>query len=199
VGPCRTGSRRSIFSWGGKRSSRGSRRSSPWSRRGSPGWWPSRAIPGWGRPPGEEIYQRGEETASTQSPAHAARLLLAYGGLLRRTGDRKGAVERPRRASDLYAALRAAPFAARTETELAKCRLPGDPARKQPALALTSRETEVAHLVGKGLSNPEIAAELFISRKAVEYHLGNIYAKCGLQGRQQLRRFVERWRQPTAV
>ena len=31
---------------------------------------------------------------------------------------------------------------------------------------------------------------LFISRKAVEYHLGNIYAKCGLQGRQQLRRFV---------
>ena len=46
-----------------------------------------------------------------------------------------------------------------------------------PVLALTSRETEVANLVGKGLSNPEIAAELFISRKAVEYHLGNIYAK----------------------
>jgi DNA-binding NarL/FixJ family response regulator len=66
-------------------------------------------------------------------------------------------------------------------------------------LSLTSRETEVAHLAGKGLSNPEIAAELFISRKAVEYHLGNIYAKCGLQGRRQLRRFVEQWRQPTAV
>jgi DNA-binding NarL/FixJ family response regulator len=57
----------------------------------------------------------------------------------------------------------------------------------------------VARLVGKGLSNPEIAAELFISRKAVEYHLGNIHAKCGWQGRQQLRRFVEQWRQPTAV
>jgi DNA-binding CsgD family transcriptional regulator len=50
-----------------------------------------------------------------------------------------------------------------------------------------------------GLSNLEIAAELFISRKAVEYHLGNIYAKCGLQGRQRLRRFVEQWRQPSAV
>ena len=57
----------------------------------------------------------------------------------------------------------------------------------------------MAHLVGKGLSNPEIAAELFISRKAVEYHLGNIYAKCGLTGRQQLRRFVAQWRQPAAV
>ena len=66
-------------------------------------------------------------------------------------------------------------------------------------LALTSRETEVAHLVGKGLSNPEVAAELFISRKAVEYHLGNIYAKCGLRGRQELRGYVEQWRQPAAV
>ncbi len=66
-------------------------------------------------------------------------------------------------------------------------------------LALISRATEVAHLVGQGLSNPEVAAELFISRKAVEYHLGNIYAKCGLHGRQQLRRFVEQWRQPTAI
>jgi DNA-binding NarL/FixJ family response regulator len=57
----------------------------------------------------------------------------------------------------------------------------------------------VAHLVGKGLSNPEIAAELFISRKAVEYHLGNVYAKCGLRGRQELRRFVGQWSQPAAV
>ena len=94
------------------------------------------------------------------------------------------------------AAAPAVPFIARAEEELAACHLPGSPAKKQSVLALTSRETEVAHLVGKGLSNPEIAAELFISRKAVEYHLGNIYAKCGLQGRQQLRRSVEQWRQP---
>jgi DNA-binding CsgD family transcriptional regulator len=99
----------------------------------------------------------------------------------------------------LFAGLRAAPFLARTDEELAACNLPGNPAKKQPVLALTSRETEVAHLVGKGLSSPEVAAELFISRKAVEYHLGNIYAKCGLQGRQQLRRFVEQWGQPAAV
>ena len=137
--------------------------------------------------------------ADTDSPVYTARLLLAHGRLLRRTGQRRQAVERLRRANDLYLALRAAPFIARTEEELAACGLPGDPAKKQSVLELTSRETEVAHLVGQGLSNPEIAAELFISRKAVEYHLGNIYAKCGLHGRQELRRFVAQWRQPAAV
>jgi DNA-binding CsgD family transcriptional regulator len=146
-----------------------------------------------------QIYQRGEESAGPGSPVHTARLLLAHGRLLRRTGQRRQAVERLRRADEQYRALRAAPFIARAEEELAACRLPGGPAKKQSVLELTSRETEVAHLVGKGLSNPEIAAELFISRKAVEYHLGNVYAKCGLQGRQQLRRFVEQWRQPSAV
>jgi DNA-binding NarL/FixJ family response regulator len=130
---------------------------------------------------------------------HDARLLLAHGRLLRRTGQRRLAVDRLRRASEVYQALRAAPFIARTEEELAACRLPGSPAKKQSVLTLTSRETEVAHLVGKGLSNPEIAAELFIGRKAVEYHLGNIYAKCGLQGRQQLRRFVDQWHQPAGT
>ena len=82
-----------------------------------------------------------------------------------------------------------------SEEELAACHLPGNPVKNHSALALTSRETEVAHLVGNGLSCPvEIAAELFISRKAVEYHLGNIYAKCGVQGRPQLRRLIEQQR-----
>ena len=148
----------------------------------------------------QRIYQRGEDTAGTDSPVHTARLLLAHGRLLRRTGHRKDAVERLSRANALYLALRAAPFIAWAEAELAACHLPAESAQqRQPGSALTSRETEVAHLVGKGLSNPEIAAELFISRKAVEYHLGNIYAKCGVRGRQQLRRFVGQWRQPATI
>ena len=145
------------------------------------------------------IYQCGEDSIGIPSPVHHARLLLAHGRLLRRTGQRRLAIERLRQASEMYQALRAAPFIARSEEELAACQLPGSPAKKQYVPSLTSRETEVAHLVGKGLSNPEIAAELFISRKAVEYHLGNVYAKCGLRGRQQLRRFVEQWGQPAAV
>jgi len=143
-----------------------------------------------------QIYQRGEEAAGPHSPVHTARLLLAHGRLLRRTGNRKDAVQQLGRANGMYRALRAEPLIVRTDEELAACRLPGNPVKKQSVPTLTTRETEVAHLVGKGLSNPEIAAELFISRNTVEYHLGNIYAKCGLQGRQQLRRYVEQWGQP---
>src|SRR5262249_29546884 len=61
------------------------------------------------------IYQRGEDAASTESPFNTARLLLAHGRLLRRTGQRRQAVDRLRRASDLYLALRAVPFIARTD------------------------------------------------------------------------------------
>ena len=64
---------------------------------------------------------------------------------------------------------------------------------------MTSRENEVAYLIGQRMTNAEIAAELFITPKAVEYHLGNIYAKYGLKGRQQLRRFLEEARRPALV
>jgi DNA-binding CsgD family transcriptional regulator len=175
----------------------------------------------------QEIYQRGvRETcprpgmAGQPGPGYAARLLLAHGRLLRRTGDRAAAAERLHRAHALFSGLGAEPGIAKAAEELASCQLDADPALRPTtlartelaqtelartelarielarielalsALALTGRETEVAQLVGKGLSNPEIAAELFISRKAVEFHLSNVYAKGGLRGRQQLRRLV---------
>ena len=92
--------------------------------------------------------------------------------------------------------MRAAPFLARAEQELAACGLRRQPTAARPALALTDRETEVAHLAGQGLTNAEIAAELFITPKAVEYHLGNIYAKFGIKGRHQLRRLLGDSRRP---
>jgi DNA-binding CsgD family transcriptional regulator len=144
-----------------------------------------------------QVYARGEETAGPLCPVHAARLLLAHGRLLRRTGNRKGAVERLRRASDVYRALRAEPFAAWTEQELAACGLRQERTQPRSVLAMTDREAEVARLVERGMTNAEIAAELFITPKAVEYHLGNIYAKFGLRGRQQLRRLLSDSRQPS--
>jgi DNA-binding CsgD family transcriptional regulator len=62
-------------------------------------------------------------------------------------------------------------------------------ARKRPTVgweALTQSELRIALLVADGLSNPEIAQRLFVSRRTVEGHLARIFAKLGLSSRTQL-------------
>jgi DNA-binding CsgD family transcriptional regulator len=138
----------------------------------------------------QRAYAAGEAADNFSCPVYTARLLLAHGRLLRRQGSRKEAAERLRRAAVIYRTLRAAPFITRTDDELAACGLRREHAQGRQDLAMTDRETEVARLIEQGMTNAEIATELFITPKAVEYHLGNIYAKFGLKGRQQLRRML---------
>jgi DNA-binding CsgD family transcriptional regulator len=58
--------------------------------------------------------------------------------------------------------------------------------------SLTGRELQVARLVVDRKTNPEIAAELFLSQKTVETHLRNIFRKMDVASRVELARAVER-------
>nr|WP_237544821.1 helix-turn-helix transcriptional regulator [Streptomyces sp. SID4946] len=57
---------------------------------------------------------------------------------------------------------------------------------------LSAREREIAHLVGRGLTNKEIGKELFVSSKTVEQHLSHVYEKLALTNRRGLRDHVQR-------
>ena len=58
--------------------------------------------------------------------------------------------------------------------------------------ALTDTEQTVAALLAEGLSNPDIAGRMFISRRTVQFHVSNILAKLGLSSRVELATLVTR-------
>ncbi|WP_246567182.1 helix-turn-helix transcriptional regulator [Streptomyces flaveus] len=127
-----------------------------------------------------------------QEPFGRALVHLAYGQFLRRTAKRTPAAEQLRWAQGLLVRLDARPDLERCERELAACGL-GTPARgtdvaplKADAAPLTAQELVVARKVAAGLTNRQVARELVISPKTVEFHLGRIYAKLGVASRTRL-------------
>ena len=77
-----------------------------------------------------------------------------------------------------------------TSTLIDQVRAQHSPDRSAPALArmslLTEREHEVALAVGRGLSNAEIAQELFLSVPTVKAHIGRLFSKLGVENRVQI-------------
>jgi DNA-binding NarL/FixJ family response regulator len=70
-------------------------------------------------------------------------------------------------------------------------RATGETARKRDPSTLddlTPQELRVARLVASGASNKDVAAQLFLSRRTVEYHLGKVFVKLGVGSRVELAR-----------
>jgi DNA-binding CsgD family transcriptional regulator len=115
------------------------------------------------------------------------RSLVEYGAALRRAGRRTDAT---RALADALALAReggAGAIERRASDELAvtEPRARRGTARRGLA-ALSPSERRVTRLAADGLTNREIAEELFVTRKAVEWHLGNAYAKLGIHSRKEL-------------
>ena len=90
------------------------------------------------------------------------------------------------RAYEIFDSIGAAAFAERARIEL---RASGGQARERAVEApdaLTAQEALIARLAGDGASNPQIAAQLFISPATVAYHLRKVFTKLGVSSRSQL-------------
>ncbi|MDR3032354.1 MAG: AAA family ATPase [Kitasatospora sp.] len=135
----------------------------------------------------EKFYRESiERLSGTRVRAQLARAYLLYGEWLRRERRRGEAREPLRTAHEMFDAMGIAAFADRAGRELLAT---GETARKrtvETSAELTAQEAQVARLARDGLSNPEIAARLFISSRTVQYHLGKVFTKLGISSRSQL-------------
>jgi DNA-binding CsgD family transcriptional regulator len=135
----------------------------------------------------ETLYREAiDRLGRTRLRVELGRAHLLYGEWLRRENRRIDAREQLRTAHQMFTAMGAGGFAERAAREL---RATGERVRKRttetPA-QLTARETQIARLAGEGLTNPEIAAKLFMSPRTVEYHLHKVFTKLDISSRNQL-------------
>lgn len=115
-----------------------------------------------------------------------ATTLTELGAHLRRTNERVASREHLTQALDLAGRLGATALATRAREELLASGARPRRDRRWGLDALTPSELRVARLAAQGLSNREIAADLFVVPKTVETHLSRIYRKLDLAGREGL-------------
>ncbi|GMA40712.1 LuxR family transcriptional regulator [Mobilicoccus caccae] len=150
-----------------------------------------------------DSFDRAETLLSAlPMPVERARLRFVHGQTLRRAGRRREADEMMRGARDAFAALGAQTYIARCDRELkaAGTRVAGTGQRRAAADGqLTPQESAVVDLVAAGRTNKEVAGELYISVKTVQYHLTRVYGKLGLRSRSELAAHVAAERDDAAL
>ena len=119
-------------------------------------------------------------------PLDLALLEISDARRLRAAGQPQAAVARLRSARQRLITLGARPYLQTCDRELAAAAAPVEPETAPAFVGLTPAEQAVARLVVTGRSNRQAAAELYISVKTVESHLGHIFAKLGIRSRNDL-------------
>ncbi|MFF4845488.1 helix-turn-helix transcriptional regulator [Streptomyces collinus] len=123
---------------------------------------------------------------------HRALLRRDYGRLLIDCGDPNEATRQLSQASARFREMGAAPLEAQCAELMRRTDNAARMTRAQRFWeSLTDREQDVCKLVGQGWTNKEIARELYVTTKTVEYHLRNIYGKADVANRRQVRDLVQ--------
>jgi DNA-binding CsgD family transcriptional regulator len=126
-----------------------------------------------------------QQTSVTTDVAHTR---LVYGEWLRGANRREDARAQLRMAQDYFAGIGAMGFAKRAEIELLATGEQARPRSVQHGESLTPEERRVAELAADGLTNVEIASQLFISSATVDYHLRKVFRKLDVRSRVLLRK-----------
>jgi DNA-binding CsgD family transcriptional regulator len=136
----------------------------------------------------DELYREAIERLSrTGVLVTRARAHLLYGEWLRRERRRTDARAQLRTAHEMFLDIGMAGYAERARRELTAT---GETARARSVDTLndlTTQEAQIARLAVSGRTNPEIAAELFLSPSTIEWHLRKVFGKLGVHNRKELR------------
>ncbi|MFS8101419.1 LuxR family transcriptional regulator [Lentzea alba] len=135
-----------------------------------------------------------EEAVSTLRTSSArlelARALVDWGVVLRAAGRGPEALAALRQGHDVAKKCGAIPLMGLAARELRAAG--GRPARTPSGSVLTAQEEHIVRRAVHGLTNRQIAAELFVTPRAVELHLTRAYRKLGISGRRDLAAALEK-------
>jgi len=136
----------------------------------------------------EAHYQAALECHQAQPRSFdQARTQLVYGEWLRRLRRKNEARAQLSAALGTFSALGAGPWSDRAHAELRAAGAAVPEARRPDVFAvLTPQEFQITRLAARGMSNRDIAAQLFLSTRTVAYHLYKAYPKLGIGGRNEI-------------
>jgi DNA-binding CsgD family transcriptional regulator/tetratricopeptide (TPR) repeat protein len=134
----------------------------------------------------QALLQGSDLCGSEPFPFHSGLLQLDHGRCLFRLQRRKAAISTFRSAEEIFTTLGARPFTQSARLELEVLGLRARHGHDADLGGLTIQELRVARAVAAGLSNREVASQLYLSPKTVEFHLSSVFAKLGLSSRHQL-------------